>query len=179
MAGRWKPGQPKSPRYIKRPIARSSLRRHTRQHRHRLIDLIDDEDVSLSDMLAMQAAHILSLRPFPRDGHREEQCVEPSVGISRRYGPLKTPQWQDVRAPKPPPKPPVSHLTNHLFYKDISVVRAYAVAVPRRPPPCFALCTLQDGSIGSGRSRMPVEALAKTGGTRPPLTSAHPCPSPP
>ena len=58
------------------PIARSSLCRHSRQHGHRFIDVIDDDNLGLSAMLAMQAANILGQSTFPGNGHRQEERVE-------------------------------------------------------------------------------------------------------
>ena len=63
----------------KRPVSRSPLCRHARQHRHHLIDVVDDENLGLPVMLAVQTANLLSQRTFPGYGHREEKRVEPLI----------------------------------------------------------------------------------------------------
>ena len=49
----------------KRSISRSSFRRHARQHGHRFIDVVDDENLRLSMMLPVQPANVLSQRALP------------------------------------------------------------------------------------------------------------------
>ena len=62
-----------------RPISRSPLCCHARQHWDHLIDIVDDENVGLPVMLAMQTADILGQRALPGDGHRQEQRIEPLI----------------------------------------------------------------------------------------------------
>lgn len=60
-----------------RPITRASLGSRPGQNRNGVVDIINDQDVFLVIMLAMQPADILCQGPLPRDRHRQEQCVEP------------------------------------------------------------------------------------------------------
>ena len=63
----------------KRPISQSPLRGHARQHRHQFVDVVNDQNLGLSGMLAVEATYILSQRTFPGYGHREEQRVESRI----------------------------------------------------------------------------------------------------
>ena len=66
-------------RVTERPISRSPPCRHARQHWHQLIDIVDDDNLGLCGMLAVEATDILSQRAFPGYGHREEERVEPLI----------------------------------------------------------------------------------------------------
>ena len=66
-------------RVAKRTISPLPLRSHARQHRHQLVDVVNDQNLSLSGVLAMEATYILSQRTFPGYGHSEEERVEPWI----------------------------------------------------------------------------------------------------
>src|SRR5260370_11919727 len=51
----------------KRPISRSPLRSHARQHRHQLVDVVDDETLGLFGMPAGETTDIPRQRALPRD----------------------------------------------------------------------------------------------------------------
>ena len=53
--------------------------RHPCEDRYGDIHIVDDQDIGLADMLAVQAPDILRQCSFPRNGHRQEQRVEPWI----------------------------------------------------------------------------------------------------
>jgi len=63
----------------KRSISRSSFRRHARQHGHRFIDVVEDENLRLSMMLPVQPADILRQRAFPGNGHRQKERIQSGI----------------------------------------------------------------------------------------------------
>jgi len=63
----------------KRPISKSPLCSHARQNRDQLVDIVDDQNLGLSGVLAVEATYILSQRTLPGYGHREEERVEPWI----------------------------------------------------------------------------------------------------
>src|SRR5262249_23688484 len=60
-------------------VSRAPFRGHASKNRHISIDVIDNENVCFPVMPAMKSTDILGQCPFPRDGHSQEQYVEPGV----------------------------------------------------------------------------------------------------
>jgi len=62
-----------------RPVSCLPLRAHSGEHGHEAIDVVIHQDVPLPCLLAMEPAHVLRKGALPRDGHRQEQRIEPRV----------------------------------------------------------------------------------------------------
>ncbi|MER9657847.1 hypothetical protein NKJ26_31240 [Mesorhizobium sp. M0152] len=52
---------------------------HARQDRHLFVDIVDDENLGLPVMQAVEATDVLSQRASPGNGHREEERVKPLI----------------------------------------------------------------------------------------------------
>ena len=78
--------------YLVRRVSDGAIRaqaplEHLRQYRHRMIDIVEDQDIPLRGMRPMQAAGVLDQCPPPGDGQRQEEgiktCVIEALGPRR------------------------------------------------------------------------------------------------
>ena len=67
------------PRVADCAVASKAFLEHSQQHRNFAVDVIEDADVTLAGVEAMQAPGVLDEGPLPRDRQRQEERVKPRI----------------------------------------------------------------------------------------------------